>query len=102
MPCVNNRYTPDELESIFIWDVLCEAIPLSSEERAEIRRRDSENGVHKKPKSAEQREKALEYQRRWRAEHKEQIRAYNAAHRAEINERQKNYDKAKRSKAGVP
>lgn len=36
----NDRYTPDELESIFVWDCVCEAMPLTAEERREINERD--------------------------------------------------------------
>ena len=36
----NDRYTPDELESIFVWDLICDSIPLTAEERREINERD--------------------------------------------------------------
>ena len=100
MSCVNTRYTPDELESIFLWDLLCENIPITREERKEIRERDAKS-TGKPTKTEEQRERDREYARRWRAAHKEHIKAYNASHRDEINERQREYDKTKRTKAGV-
>ncbi len=119
MPCVNNRYTPDELESIFLWDCICEALPLTLEERWEINRRDAlaKNGYETGPSNAggpckngaltpeERRKKKQEYDRRYRAAHREQIRAYDAAYRAanrdSINERQREYDKTKRADKGL-
>lgn len=117
MSCVNNRYSPEELESIFLWDCLCEALPLTVEERREIKERDDaqKGGARKHPAIAhfrpvaqakirleeERRQKRLEQKRRWREANKERIRAYNAAYRAknrdEINERQREYDRAKQA-----
>lgn len=114
MSCVNDHYTPEELESIFLWDCLCEALPLTAEERREINSRDSspERRTAKRapkdddrPKTAEDikkeelREKKREQNRRWRKANKDRIRAYDAAYRAvnreSINERQREYDRAK-------
>lgn len=98
MSCVNTRYTPDELESIFLWDMLCDNLPITREERKEIRERDAKTSG-RPAKTEEQKRKEREYAKRWRAEHKEQIRAYNAAHRDEINERQRAYDRGKAKRA---
>ena len=117
MSCVNNHYTPAELESIFIWDSICEALPLTAEERREINGRDNipEPGKRKhrakasaSPKTPEEirleedrRKRQLEKKRRWREANKERIRAYDAAYRAKnrdaINERQREYDRAKQA-----
>lgn len=117
MSCVNDRYSPAELESIFLWDCLCEALPLTVEERREIYERDNaqKGGARKHPAIAhfwpvaqakirleeERRQKRLEQKRRWREANKERIRAYDAAYRAknrdEINERQREYDRAKQA-----
>lgn len=117
MSCVNDRYSPAELESIFLWDCLCEVLPLTAEERREIKARDYTAKTEKKerrtPDSAvhynaiaaakeeEQRQKRLEQKRRWREANKERIRAYDAAYRAKnrdsINERQREYDRAKQA-----
>lgn len=117
MSCVNDHYTPEELESIFLWDCLCEALPLTAEERREIQERDYTAKTGKKerrtPDSAvhynsiaaakeeELRKKKREQNRRWREANKERIRAYDSAYRAvnreSINERQREYDRAKRS-----
>ena len=40
---VSNSYSPDELESIFVWDAICEAMPLTAEERREADERDRES-----------------------------------------------------------
>ena len=103
MGSANNKFTPDELESIFIWDLLCEIVPLTAQERQDIRERDdyasgkaSSSHRPKKPITDEQRQKRLEAKRRYRETHKEQIAAYRDAHRQEIRERQKAYDKATR------
>lgn len=103
MASANNKFTPDELESIFIWDLLCEAVPLTAEERRDIRERDDYASgkkvsvTHaKKPITEAQRQKKLEAKRRYRETHKAQIAAYRDAHRQEIRERQKAYDKAQR------
>ena len=102
MASVNSKFTPDELESIFIWDLLCEAMPLTAEERRDIRERDTYASTGKvstarvkKPMTEEQRKAKNEAKRRWREEHKEQIAAYREAHRQEIRERQRAYDQAK-------
>lgn len=117
MSCVNDHYTPEELESIFLWDCLCEALPLTAEERREIKERDYTAKTGKKerrtPDSAvhynsiaaakeeELRKKKREQNRRWREANKERIRAYDSAYRSanrdSINERQREYDRAKRS-----
>lgn len=117
MSCVSDKYSPAELESIFLWDCLCEALPLTVEERREIKERDEaqKGGARKHPASArfrpvaqakirleeERRQKRLEQKRRWREANKERIRAYDAAYRAknrdEINERQREYDRAKQA-----
>lgn len=117
MSCVNDRYSPAELESIFLWDCLCEALPMTVEERREINERDNaqKGGARKHQAIAhlrpvaqakirmeeERRQKRLEHKRRWREANKERIRAYDAAYRAKnrdsINERQREYDRAKRS-----
>ena len=117
MSCVNDHYTPEELESIFLWDCLCEALPLTAEERREIKERDYTAKTGKKerrtPDSAvhynsiaaakeeELRKKNREQNRRWREANKERIRAYDSAYRSanrdSINERQREYDRAKRS-----
>ncbi len=119
MSCVNDRYSPAELESIFLWDCLCEALPLTVEERREINGRDltAKTGkkernptahavpcyVHDaaKAKEEERRQKRLEQKRLWREANKERIREYNAAYREKnrgsINERQREYDRAKRA-----
>lgn len=117
MSCVNDRYSPAELESIFLWDCLCEALPLTAEERREINGRDytaktgkkerntSDSAVHynsiAKAKEEERRQKRLEQKRLWREANKERIREYNAAYRTKnrgsINERQREYDRAKRA-----
>ena len=103
MSCVNNRYTPDELESIFVWDILCEAIPLSAQERADIRKRDGQkNAAPKRHLTDEQRERKREYIRRWKAANKAKIKEYNDAHRAEINERQREYDREKMAEGRLP
>lgn len=106
MASANNKFTPDELESIFIWDLLCEAVPLTAEERRDIRERDDyaagkEPTVFraKKPLTPEQRQKKNEAKRRYREAHKAQIAAYYDAHRQEICERQRHYDQAKRKEA---
>lgn len=114
MSCVNNRYTPDELESIFIWDCLCEAVPLSREERKAIR--DREDAAKREMQAAEpkrnhnlpaekcteaDRERKRAYAKKYRETHREIIRqrdaAYRAANRADINERQSAYGKSKRA-----
>ena len=117
MSCVNDRYSSAELESIFLWDCLCEALPLTVEERREINERDNaqKGGARKHPASAhfrpvaqakirleeERRQKRLEQKRRWREANKERIRTYDAAYRAKnrdsINERQREYDRAKQA-----
>lgn len=117
MSCVNDRYSPAELESIFLWDCLCEALPLTAEERREIKERDNtaktRNAKRAAPafaeprndadaaKEEERRRKRLEQKRRWREANKERIRAYDAAYRAmnrgSINERQREYDRAKQA-----
>lgn len=117
MSCVNDRYSPAELESIFLWDCLCEALPLTVEERREINGRDytaktgkkerntSDSAVHynaiASAKEEERRQKRLEQKRLWREANKERIREYNAAYREKnrgsINERQREYDRAKRA-----
>lgn len=117
MSCVNDRYSPAELESIFLWDCLCEALPLTVEERWEINGRDyaaktgkkerntSDSAVHynaiASAKEEERRQKRLEQKRLWREANKERIREYNAAYRTKnrgsINERQREYDRAKRA-----
>lgn len=116
MSCVNDKYTPDELESIFIWDCLCEAIPLTTKERREIRERDSALSNGKRapaakvaptkaaehiPTEDEQKQRKREQKRRWREANKERIRAYDIAYREKnrdsINERQREYDRAKQA-----
>lgn len=117
MSCVNDHYTPEELESIFLWDCLCEALPLTAEERREINGRDSSTErrtAKRAPKDddrtktaedikrkEELRKKKREQNRRWREANKERIRAYDSAYRSanrdSINERQREYDRAKRS-----
>lgn len=117
MSCVNDRYSPAELESIFLWDCLCEALPLTAEERREINGRDFTAKTGKKErlstapavpcdafdaaKAEERRRRRLEQKRRWREANKEKIRAYDAAYRAmnrgSINERQREYDRAKQA-----
>lgn len=117
MSCVNDRYSPAELESIFLWDCLCEALPLTVEERREINGRDYTAKTGKKErntldsavhynaiasaKEEERRQKRLEQKRLWREANKERIREYNAAYRTKnrgsINERQREYDRAKRA-----
>lgn len=117
MSCVNDHYTPDELESIFIWDCLCEAIPLTAEERKAIKERDSASSAGKRKQAAqhtgrsntaedalteeERKRKKLEQKRRWREAHKDRIRAYDIAYREKnrdsINERQREYDRAKQA-----
>ena len=105
MSCVNDRYTPDELESIFIWDCLCDAIPLTKEERRAINERDNAAKTGKPAKPVETDEeikrRRQEYNRKWREEHKDRIKAqdaaYRARNRASINERQREYDRAKRA-----
>lgn len=117
MSCVNNHYSPEELESIFLWDFICEALPLTAEERREINGRNSipEPGKRKHraketglPKSAdelkkeeERKRRDSEYRRQYRETHREQKRiadaAYRAKHREAINERQREYDRAKRA-----
>lgn len=119
MSCVNDRYSPAELESIFLWDCLCEALPLTAEERREINDRDYTAKTGKKErnptahavpcyvhdaakvKEEERRQRRLEQKRRWREANKERIRAYDAAYRAmnrgSINERQREYDRAKQA-----
>lgn len=109
MGCVNSRYTPDELESIFIWDLLCEAIPLDSGERKAANARDAaikaENEGKKKtqapkPTDEEAIKKRREYAAKWREAHREEIRAkdraYKAKNRETINERQRGYERSKR------
>ena len=115
MSCVNDRYSPAELESIFLWDCLCEALPLTAEERREINERDytaktdkkkrntSDSAVHYNAiASAKEEERKLrkrEYNRRYREANRERIRELNAAYqkrnRESINERQREYDRAK-------
>ena len=102
MGSTNNKFTADELESIFLWDLLCEVIPLTAEERKDIRDRDtyaatgkSPTDRVKKPLTEEQRKAKNEAKRRFREAHKEQIAAYRDAHRQEIRERQRAYDQAK-------
>lgn len=117
MSCVNDRYSPAELESIFLWDCLCEALPLTAEERREINGRDytaktgkkerrtTDSAVHynaiASAKEEERKQQRLEQKRRWREANKEKIRAYDAAYRAmnrgSINERQREYDRAKQA-----
>lgn len=117
MSCVSDKYSPAELESIFLWDCLCEALPLTAEERREIKERDytaktgkqerrtPDSAVHYNSiaaaKEEERRRKRLEQKRRWREANKERIRAYDAAYRAmnrgSINERQREYDRAKQA-----
>lgn len=113
MSCVNDRYSPEELESIFLWDCLCEALPLTAEERREIKERDytakagSEGRNDRVPSAPsnddeeERKRKKRERNRRWREANKERIRAYEADYRLRnrdsINERQREYDRAKRA-----
>ena len=117
MGSANNKFTPDELESIFLWDLLCEVIPLTAEERREIKERDytaktgkkerrtTDSAVHynaiASAKEEERKQQRLEQKRRWREANKERIRAYDAAYRARnrdsINERQREYDRAKQA-----
>lgn len=117
MSCVNNHYSPAELESIFLWDCLCEALPLTAEERREINGRDHTpdpgKRKHRAKSSAipitpekirleeDRRKRQLEKKRLWREANKERIRAYDAAYRAKnrdaINERQREYDRAKQA-----
>lgn len=109
MSCVNNRYTPDELESIFLWDALCEDLPLTREERREIKDRDFYATHGKLPKRETEEERIArkrEYNRLYRAKNLEKIRqkdaAYREKNRASINERQREYDKAKRAEGRLP
>lgn len=117
MGSASTKFTPKELESIFIWDLICEALPLTQEERQEINGRDSapDSGKRKHrakavtlPKTAEEIQKEeerkrhrLEQKRLWREANKEHIRekdaAYRAKNRESINERQREYDRAKRA-----
>jgi len=117
MSCVNDRYSPEELESIFLWDCLCEAIPLTAEERKEINDRDRAYRTGKEPKKtepktpvccaeeaakkAERKQRELERKREYRKTHRAQTlaysRAYQAKNREAINERQREYDRAKRA-----
>lgn len=113
MSCVNDHYTPEELESIFLWDSICDALPLTAEERREINQRDTEaraaSAAPRKPvdpeKEAERKQRRREQKRRWRQANKERVResdaAYRARNREAINERQKEYDRAKRASAKV-
>lgn len=117
MSCVNNHYTADELESIFIWDLLADAIPLSREERRGCREREDLAREEKREPKGNRRgdgklskEEALErhreYMRKWRAENREHIRerdaAYREKHRAEINERQRKYAEEKKARRLIP
>lgn len=112
MGCANTKFTADERESIFVWDMLCEAAPLTLEERRESRRRDleclSERGCgvekrkhHAKEDTEERRRKKREYAAAYRAKHKEELRRkdaeYREKNRASINERQREYEKIKRA-----
>lgn len=102
MSCVNEHYSPEELESIFLWDFLCEQLPLTKEERQEINDRDHFAKTGKVLNTAEElKRKRNEYNKRWKSAHKEQARknnaAYRARHREAINERQREYDRAKRA-----
>ena len=111
MGCANNKFTADERESIFVWDLLCEAAPLTAEERRECRRRDleclSERGEggekrkhHSKDDTEERRRKKREYAAAYRAKHKAELRRkdaeYRERNRDSINERQREYERAKR------
>ena len=115
MSCVNNRYSAAELESIFVWDMLCDALPLTVEERREINSRDractaavepqivavpAEPIDERKAMTVEERKRRKREQScRWREANKERIRATDAAYRAReresINERQREYDRFK-------
>lgn len=117
MGSASTKFTPKELESIFIWDLICEALPLTQEERREINGRDtiSESGkrIHRAknivlPKTSEEIKKEeerkqhrREQKRLWREANKDRIREYDSAYReknrASINERQREYDRAKRA-----
>lgn len=108
MASASTKFTPDELESIFIWDLLCEAVPLTADERRDSRERDdyasgikTPNARTKKPLTDEQRQKKLEAKRKYRETHKAQIAAYREEHRQEIRERQREYDKAQRKNKRV-
>lgn len=104
MSCVNTKYTPAELESIFLWDAMCEKLPLTLEERRECSDREY-YAIHgelpKRETSEEKRAKRREYNRRYRESHREKLRAsdqeYRNKNRKSINERQKEYDAAKRA-----
>lgn len=103
MSCVNNQYTPDELESIFIWDCLCDAVPLSRAERAAIRERDEEarrNNPRPKITDEEKHAKRLEAYKRYREKNKESLKKYGKAyydeHREDVIERSRgNYQAQK-------
>lgn len=108
MSCVNDRYSPAELESIFLWDCLCEALPLTAEERREINERDTlaktkrtalPRTDERAAKEEERKLRKREYNRRYREANRERIRELNAAYqkrnRESINERQREYDRAK-------
>lgn len=117
MSCVNDHYTPEELESIFLWDSICDALPLTAEERREINERDcaARSGNRERSssnpsiprsdaeraKEEERKQRKREQKRRWRQANKERIReaeaAYRARNREAINERQREYDRAKRA-----
>lgn len=102
MSCVNTRYTPDELESIFLWDSLCDELPLTAEERRETKDRDyyaTHGAWPVRDTDEEKRSRKREYNRLYREAHRAEIRlkdaAYREKNRASINERQREYDRAK-------
>ena len=100
---VNDVYTDAEKRSMELWDAWCQAMPLTSQERKEIRERDryaaslqggmSTGGNPGRYADEQQRQKNREYAETYRRNHQETIRAYNAAHADEIRERCQEYNK---------
>lgn len=112
MGSASTKFTADELESIFIWDLLCEIAPLTLEERKESRLRDQECSAASKENencrnpgskdmTEERKQKKREAAAAWRAAHREEKRRKDAEYRNRnrdtINQRQREYEQAKRA-----
>lgn len=96
-----NALSPEEKRSMALWDAWCEAMPLTSQERQEIRERDryaveSRSGSNTDDNRYDEefrRQRNREYAARYRQNHQDKRRAYNQAHAEEIKERRIEYER---------
>ena len=97
-----NALSPEEKRSRALWDAWCEAMPLTSQERQEIRERDRYAVESRRGRSNTddnrydeefRRQRNREYASRYRQNHQDKIRAYNEAHADEIKEYEREYSR---------